>query len=65
MYPQFSLCEVHVTEKHFHCFLGIGSLQQTLPCLVVTGDKGLVSTVLYLVISDTCFYILNLKHLSL
>jgi hypothetical protein len=64
MYPQFSLFEVRVTEKQFNYFLAIGSLQQTLPCMVVTGDKGVVGTGLYLVISDACLYTLNLKHLS-
>jgi len=62
MYTQFSLCEVHVTETQFHFFMAMGSLPQTLPCLVVTEDKGLVGTGLYLVISDACLYsVFNLK----
>jgi len=62
MYTQFSLCEVHVMETQFHCFMAMGSLPQTLPCLVVTEDKGVVGTGLYLVISDACLYsVFNLK----
>ena len=55
-----------MTEKEFRCFMAISSLPQKLPCLVVTGDKGLVGTGLYQVISDACLHrcILHLKHLS-
>jgi len=44
--------------------MAIGSLPQTLPCLVVTVDQGLVGTGLFLVISVACSYILQLKLLS-
>jgi hypothetical protein len=49
MYTQFILCEVQVTEKQFPFFMAMGSLPQTLPCLVVTGDQGLVGTGLFIV----------------
>jgi len=65
LYTEFSLCEAHVTETQFRCFMAIGSLPRTLLCLVVSVDHGLVGTGLNIVISDVFVYILHLKRLSL